>query len=652
MKHHHRTLTVFLAVCSACASILSAQSLPSSFNYQGRLTDTAGTPMPNGNYQMVFSIWDAVTGGNQLWGSGNKTIALNKGLFATSLGPITSAALPAANTFLQVQLGTDTPMPRIALGAVPYALKAVELLWPAVASISNANPVLSLTNTGDGPAIAAVNTGMGSAGTFTINNTRNSTSALVANTNGSGNAVYGTTSGEGHGVYGTTSSIGSGVYGLATAGGNAGRFETTGTNDRTTLVVQNKSVGGAAYFNSVGGADNTLTSLTTGNGSAGVFNIAKTTSTSPSLIAQTTGSGPAIKATPGSGVAGLFEGVIQTNGFKMATGAANGHILTTDANGTGIWKAPSSKFTDLSATGTISTLNLNIDPGNTNTGTLTVGGIRFGSSSGEGLFSKRDAGGNRYGLDLATNFTPRLSITQSGNVGIGISPSQYKLHVQGAKTGNYATPLSYIENTNSTGDSAPALRLGGSSNSPDGVLNISNFGTGKVAVFGNKVGEVGHIDVDGNMAMAGNLSAKNLPAVAFSNHKDDIYWNHGDVKSLETLSVKAPSNGYFVLDGSVNIWVSLSSASGFAMYYLTLYDATNSSKIDLETTAYSFGLTTTDTRISNQVTQFVNWVYPVTKGQSVTFQLEGMLSNTTNTLSFHHNSSSLRVLFVPNALGQ
>ncbi len=738
--------TVIVLLGLTMVSITVAQTLPSSFNYQGRLTDTAGTPLPNGNYQMIFSIWDAVTGGNQLWGSGNKTVALNKGLFTASIGPVPSAALPTANTFLQVQMGTDTPMPRIGLGAVPYALKAVELLWPAVASISNANPLLTLTNTGAGSAISAVNSGTGWAGTFVINNAANSTAALLANTNGTGNAlhastsgsrnaVYGTTSGGGSGVYGTTSSTGNGVYGSATAGGTAGTFESTGTSSATSLVVNNKATGGAAYFDSVAGSTDNLTSHTTGSGSAGVFDVVKATSTAPSILAKTTGSGPAIKATPGTGLAGLFEGVIQTNGFKMATGATNGYVLGSDAAGSaswrkdglalpytnttsnasdlfslinqgtgkamvlgidnansivptlhiagtqkgpmllvdgqaqiggfkmttgasngyilssnsvgvGTWKPLGSSFTDLTASGTISTLNLNVDPGNANNGDLTAGGIRFGTSSGEGIFSKRTTGGNQYGIDLATNFTPRLSITQSGDVGIGINPPQYKLHVRGSRNGGYSLPLAYIENTNDTDNSSPALRLGGSGKSVDGVLNVSNFGTGKIAVFGGTGGEMANIDVGGNMSMAGNLSAKNLPAVCFYFHGGYTSWNPGDVKYLETATVKAPSNGYFIVDATFDYGTDASVHTP-SEFHLNLYDATNSGNKILLRNCYAY--LANFIRIEQQVV--INWNQPANMGQVITFQLEGDYDSSSDS-SFWHRGSTLRVLFVPNILGQ
>jgi hypothetical protein len=59
------------------------------------------------------------------------------------------------------------------------------------------------------------------------------------------------------------------------------------------------------------------------------------------------------------------------------------------------------------------------DANQSNTGTLSGGLQLGGSSSGEGLASKRNAGGNQFGLDFYTSALNRLSITGTGNVGIG-----------------------------------------------------------------------------------------------------------------------------------------------------------------------------------------------------------------------------------------
>ena len=72
--------------------------------------------------------------------------------------------------------------------------------------------------------------------------------------------------------------------------------------------------------------------------------------------------------------------------------------------------------------------NVIIDPGSQNSGALTPG-LTFGASSGEGIGSKRTAGGNQFGLDFYTFGTNRLSIANSGNVGIGTSSPVRRLQV-------------------------------------------------------------------------------------------------------------------------------------------------------------------------------------------------------------------------------
>ena len=44
-----------------------ASAVPQLMNFQGRLTNPDGLPIPNGNYSLRFSIWSAPAGGTERW---------------------------------------------------------------------------------------------------------------------------------------------------------------------------------------------------------------------------------------------------------------------------------------------------------------------------------------------------------------------------------------------------------------------------------------------------------------------------------------------------------------------------------------------------------------------------------------------------------
>ncbi|MBL4586495.1 MAG: hypothetical protein JKX84_05510, partial [Flavobacteriales bacterium] len=72
---------------------------------------------------------------------------------------------------------------------------------------------------------------------------------------------------------------------------------------------------------------------------------------------------------------------------------------------------------------------ITLDNNNSNTGTISDGALAFGNASGEGIGSKRNAGGNQYGLDFYTSSINRMAIANGGNVGIGTTTPDAKLNV-------------------------------------------------------------------------------------------------------------------------------------------------------------------------------------------------------------------------------
>jgi hypothetical protein len=92
-----KRLVSFCFVVCLCNSV-SAQSVPSLINYQGRLTDQTGAAMPPGAYIIQFRIWnDPVASTNLIWGQQQNLTVQSNGVFDVILGspggvPITSPA--------------------------------------------------------------------------------------------------------------------------------------------------------------------------------------------------------------------------------------------------------------------------------------------------------------------------------------------------------------------------------------------------------------------------------------------------------------------------------------------------------------------------------------------------------------------------------
>ncbi len=113
-------------------SVGSAQ-VPQKMNYEGTLTDTEGNPVPDGTYEIQFSLYSVLTGGTPLWteawNSTTAPVIVTNGKFNVMLGAHNPIPVEFFNerptVYLGIKVGTDDEMlPRQQLASVAYAFTA------------------------------------------------------------------------------------------------------------------------------------------------------------------------------------------------------------------------------------------------------------------------------------------------------------------------------------------------------------------------------------------------------------------------------------------------------------------------------------------------------------------------------------------------
>lgn len=103
-----------------------ALAVPQLINYQGKLTDAAGTPI-TGTRNITFSFYDAATGGTSLW-TETQSANLANGIFSVTLGSNTtlpSDICSSDSLYLGITVEGDSEMtPRQRITSAAYAQKA------------------------------------------------------------------------------------------------------------------------------------------------------------------------------------------------------------------------------------------------------------------------------------------------------------------------------------------------------------------------------------------------------------------------------------------------------------------------------------------------------------------------------------------------
>ena len=215
-----RSILIFVAALIS----FSFLSFPQTITTQGVLRDDQGYSVDDGDYDMTFTIYDAETGGNQIWQTA-KTVQVTNGVYNVTLGSDTDP-LNMLNSdksyWLGVKIGTDSEMiPRLKLNLSPYEfakLSGDENVFPAAGSagIGTTSPAsrfdiysggktgLQIFNPIDvNGSTGALTIGNSTSGLFIDQNEIQATSTLYINNdnninlslnNGGGNVGVGTSS--------------------------------------------------------------------------------------------------------------------------------------------------------------------------------------------------------------------------------------------------------------------------------------------------------------------------------------------------------------------------------------------------------------------------------------------------------------------------
>lgn len=145
--------------------INAADGINKTINFQGKVVNTNGTNVTNGNYDFTFRIYDAASAGTILWTEtwnvGTSQVSVTDGIFRVPLGTytlLTSDIFEDNSRFLDITFNGETFTTRVRLSAVPYAFNAEKVNGLTVTNtLDAAFNAATYLKIGDGKTVSIAN---------------------------------------------------------------------------------------------------------------------------------------------------------------------------------------------------------------------------------------------------------------------------------------------------------------------------------------------------------------------------------------------------------------------------------------------------------------------------------------------------------------
>jgi len=213
MGRTNLTTTVGCFMILFCSFHITNADIPQIITYQGRVTDTTGDIVPNGDYDMKFVIYDDPTAGAILWNSGTLTVSVTGGIFSVHLGK--SPQPPISLSFdedywIEVVIDGDDQSPRTQLGSVGYSYMSSGIV-PGTEITGSISTGTNAALKGSNMATSGFNHGLYGE---SISNGGTGVYGFAISTTGPNYGILGeTNSSSGHGVYGYASNTSGSTFG-------------------------------------------------------------------------------------------------------------------------------------------------------------------------------------------------------------------------------------------------------------------------------------------------------------------------------------------------------------------------------------------------------------------------------------------------------